>query len=141
METQTQSVFDMDLRQALAHFTGSTRVYRHCLRFLHYTEGVDYLAEQAQAFWLIDAIASYQPQLKKDPMLAEFQVWLLLRPGQEDIPWIAVEGNGAVLTCWPDTPTEDAPPAVRQDIPLSDFPLTDIRLYVSNGTLYLPSEH
>jgi hypothetical protein len=141
MKTQTQSVLEMDLRQALASCTGSTKLYRHWLRLLRYTEGVDYLVEQAKAFWLIDAIASYQPQLREDPMLAEFQVWDLLRPGQEVIPWIEVEGNAAVLVCWPDTPTEEAPPAVRQDIPLTDFPLTDIRLYVSSGTLYLPSEH
>lgn len=140
MKTQAQAELERDLRQALSYFTGSTKFYRHWLRLLSYTEGVHYLAEKAHAFWLIDAIASYQPQLKKDPMLAEFQVWDLLRPGQEVMPWIAVEGNAAVLTCWPDTPTEAVLPAVRQDIPFTDFPLTNIRLIVGSGVLCLQSE-
>ena len=44
----------------LAQFTGDIERYRHPLNHqVIYTPGVHYLAEQAGAYWLIDAIASY----------------------------------------------------------------------------------
>lgn len=44
----------------LQQFTGSTNRYRHSLnRTVVYSDGVQYLAENAGAYWLIDAIASY----------------------------------------------------------------------------------
>jgi hypothetical protein len=42
------------LLQNLQHFGGSEQYYRHFLG-LCYTEGVKYLAENAQCFWLLDA--------------------------------------------------------------------------------------
>ncbi|MEL7089572.1 MAG: DUF6876 family protein [Planctomycetota bacterium] len=44
----------------LRRFTGDDIRYRHELNpSVIYTPGVRYLAEQGQAYWLIDAIASY----------------------------------------------------------------------------------
>lgn len=45
-----------DLRQ----FTGDVTRYRHWMnRRVIYTPGIKHLAGQAQAYWLVDAIASY----------------------------------------------------------------------------------
>ncbi len=42
----------------LSQFTGSTEFYRHAFnRAVIYTEGVQYLADNAGAHWLVDAIA------------------------------------------------------------------------------------
>ncbi|MCA1419475.1 DUF6876 family protein [Bradyrhizobium sp. BRP23] len=109
----------------LAQFTGSEHVYRHgLLRSITYTEGVQYLAEKAAAYWLIDAVASYQHEA---PVKGEeFQVWRL-----------KVEGSRAVLTC------EDGNERklVEQQIEFTDFPLDHIDLWVENGVILLPSEH
>jgi hypothetical protein len=112
----------------LAQFTGSETIYRH-RGGLTYTEGVKYLAEQAGAFWLIDAIASWQPspQVKHDPMLQKIQFWKLrVNPD-----------NSAILTCERDS--DDV--ALTQEIEFTDFPLESVKLYLSNGVLLLPSEY
>lgn len=44
----------------LSPFTGTEHWYKHWLGGLLYTDGVKYVADQAGAYWLIDAIASYQ---------------------------------------------------------------------------------
>ena len=114
----------------LAQFTGSEHFYRHWTRQLIYTDGCQYLSENGAA-WLIDAIASYQPELKKNPRLQEFQLWEMKLNGK----------GGCVLTCREDTRIE---PAVTQNIEYTDFPF-DIKLYVEAGeaglVCLLPSEH
>jgi hypothetical protein len=59
----------------LAQFTGSQNFYRHSLvREVLYTEGVEYVAETAGAYWLLDEIAlaqRYIISVKRE----DFQVW------------------------------------------------------------------
>ncbi len=112
----------------LQQFTGSQTLYTHGLG-LHFTEGVKYLADQAQCYWLLDAIASYQPQLKQDSELRFFQVWQL-----------RVDNHSALLTCWPDT-LGQGKPCVSQPIEFTDFPLPEIKLFWSEGILMLPREY
>jgi hypothetical protein len=50
----------------------------------------------------------------------------------------AAQGTGAVLTGREDR--GDAP-AITQRIPITDFPLESVKLYVEGGVLLLPSEH
>jgi hypothetical protein len=61
----------------LAQFTGSTHFYRHGLvREVLYTEGVEYVAETAGGYWLLDEIAWAQRYVI--PVKAEdLQVWEL----------------------------------------------------------------
>jgi hypothetical protein len=110
----------------LAQFTGSLNRYRHWLG-LYYTDGVKYLADHANAYWLLDAIASHQPQALRDLMLREIQFWSLS----------VHEGGSATLRCCRDT--DDV--AIEQAIEWTDFPLPQIMLYVEQGTILLPSEH
>ena len=62
-----------DLRQ----FTGTETWFRHqFMRHITYTEGVQFLAERAGAYWLLDDIIFGQStvaELKNEP----FQVWKL----------------------------------------------------------------
>ena len=108
-----------ELATVLAHFTG-TESYTNLRypwlrkRFL-LTDGVQYLAEKAQAYWLMDAIASHQ--INKKVAAEPFQVWTLS----------VNEKHEAILTCTDGDKTE----LVRQDIPGTDFPLTSITLYAS----------
>jgi len=113
----------------LGYFTGTEEWHRHPSGLL-YTDGVKYVAENGGAYWLIDAVASYQGE----PALAltelqEFQLWELA---------VDRERNSAVLTCRADTGRK---PVVRQEIEYTDFPLDEIKLYVECGVLLLPSEH
>ena len=127
------------LLQNLEHFCGSEQYYKHWLG-LCYTDGIKYLAENAQCFWLIDAIASHQPTAKKNPRLKEFQLWFLhVGTGHEFIKPKA--GNAAVLTCWEDTPKAESKPVIIQQIPFTDFSLKEIKLYLKKKILLLPDEN
>lgn len=111
----------------LDQFVGTENYYRHWLNRFVYTDGVKHLVDEGKAYWLLDAIASYQPQLLKDPMLQQFQHWkLTVSPDQK-----------AQLICERDT--DDV--VVTQDIEFTDFPLTQIRLYLISGVLMLVSEY
>jgi hypothetical protein len=109
-----------DLAADLAHFTGTDTYtnlrypWLHGAKFL-LTDGTKYLAEQAKAFWLMDAIASHQ--INKKVATEPFQVWTLN----------VNEKHEAILVCSDGDKTE----LVRQDIPGTDFPLAAITLYAS----------
>ena len=127
------------LLQNLQHFCGSEQYYKHWLG-LCYTDGIKYLAENAQCYWLIDAIASHQPTAKKNPRLKEFQLWFLhVGTGHEFIK--PTGHNAGVLTCWEDTPTPETQPVVTQQIPFTDFPLPGIKVYLQEKILLLPDEN
>ena len=107
----------------LRQFTGSEHWYRHWLGIL-YTDGVKFLAERAGAYWLIDAVVSYQKELKD----VTFQIWTI----------VVSEDNSAILQMREDS---DMPVRVEQVIEYSDFPLESIKLYFIDGVLLLPSEY
>lgn len=105
----------------LDQFIGTENHYPHSMRQLVYTDGVKYMADAGGAFWLIDAIASYR---RKEP----FQIWeLKVKPDKS-----------CVLTMREDT---GQPTKVRQEIPYTDFPLENIKLYLIDYVLLLPSEY
>ena len=105
--------------QELRQFTGTEQWYKHYLGGL-YTDGVQYMAGKAGAFWLLDVIFSYR---RKEP----FQIWTL-----------KVKDRVGVVTMREDT---GQPVKVRQEIPYTDFPLAEIKLYLIDGVLLLPSEY
>jgi len=120
-----------ELEKNLSMFTGTEQYHRLSYLPLLATDGVAYLMENAEAFWLFDAIASYQPKLKKE----EFQVWFLEKNKT---------GSGAVLKGYRDYSEKNPDkfkPLVTQKIPYTDFPLKKVKLYVQNGVALLPSEY
>ena len=112
------------LKNELRHFTGSEIFYRHSLfRGFVYTEGVQYLAKKAGAYWLLDHIFAHQPELKGE----RFQVWKIT-VNQDESARISVEdGNDAELAAYP--------------LGYTDFPLEAFSLWLVDGTLMLPSEY
>jgi hypothetical protein len=130
----TSKLTHADLNQ----FTGDLERYRHSLnRLVIYTPGVRYMAQAGEAYWLIDAIASYfgsQPMkaaMLTDDRLQSLQFWRL-----------EVNGSKGILTAVAD---KGEPPFIRQAIDFTDFPLDHIEIWAGfDGnlwTLYLPSEH
>ena len=110
----------------LAHFTGTEKLTPHWLhRTYGMSDGAMFLAETAGAHWLNDAITSYQGDRRVREEV--FQVWTL-----------TVADNRAVLTM---TDGDSNTPIVTQRIPFTDFPLPEIKLYLCNNVIYLPSEH
>jgi hypothetical protein len=106
-----------EIRNNMAQAYGSEGFTRHPLcRHLVSTDGVQQLANDAECFWLIDAIASYR-------RLEEFQLWEL---------FVDVENQSAVLTMQEDS---DKPELVRQEIEYTSFPLQSVKFYVELGSI------
>jgi hypothetical protein len=111
----------------LVQFIGSQHWYRHGLvRKVLYTEGVQYVAERANAYWLINEIAFAQSV----PVIAaeELQHWKLA---------VDLEGCSAWLTC--DDGNDDV--VFRKQIEYTDFPLDEIEFYFIDNIILLTGEY
>ena len=88
------------------------------------TDGVIALAEAAGCYWLLDIIGSYQSDKRLDP---SFQVWVLE---------VNLENSSGVMRGLNDTEL-----IVSQEILYTDFPLDEIKLFLMDGVILLPSEY
>lgn len=89
------------------------------------TDGVLAVAEAAGCFWLLDMIGGsslLNPKLDK-----AFQVWTITvnRPRDD-----------AIVRGYNDTTL-----IVTQEVPCTDFPLDEFKLYLIDGVILLPSEY
>lgn len=128
----------------LKNFRGTGRYYRHSpflFPYFHLTDGTEYLAEECEAFWLFDFIASHQatPKILSHPKLQEIQFWSL-----------KVKDSSAVIACsWDSNEV-----VFKEKIPYTDFPLDEVRIWVAplylgpddieppkKWVAYLPGEH
>ena len=115
-----------NLTEELKVFTGSDTFIRHGMyRAFVFTEGVKYLAEKAQCWWLVDDILLYQ----SDPAIKDlrFQTWILKKS----------DSGAAVLR----VEDGDEKHVKSFDVRFTDFPMSEFTLWLVGGTLLLPSEY
>jgi len=116
-----------ELKRNLAQFTGTESYHSWSVIFPHYvlSDGAKYLAEEAGAYWLMDMIGSHLPMHTDTFGVAKLVVT------NDRAVFTLDDGNGNVIC--------------RQEIPFTDFPLPEIRLYVQRQdrlwVLFLPSEY
>jgi len=131
---KTRAELRAELKSGLPQFYGTENYYGHWLGLV-YTDGVQYLAETAGAYWLIDAIASWQRELLCGKLAPE------IKDGLKNYQFWTLKVNEATqsaeLTCEYDTGVE----VCKQKIPFTDFPLPEIKIWVEGGVILLPSEH
>ena len=96
----------------LSQFTGTERHYRLNRRCL-ITDGARYLADQAGAYWLLDAAASYLLELGT----SDWFVLVRLVADKHQALLTLEDGNGCVRA--------------SQHIPLTDFPPSEQVLYAA----------
>jgi hypothetical protein len=116
-----------DLKSSLSHFTGTARYIRDPFTGLLHTDGIEHLAQRAEAHWLVSdigAVFRYHPKVKGIP----FQLWTL----------IVDDDNKAVLTCREDC---DMPVIYEQRYKYTDFPVGTWKMYLIDGVLMVPSEY
>ncbi|MFZ7155081.1 MAG: DUF6876 family protein [Bacteroidota bacterium] len=115
------------LIQDLEQFKGTEQWYRFnpLMKNVLATEGAMYLAKNAKAYWLLDIVAS----LKLVPKCAEeaFIVCKLEKKPNDSATFKAEDGNNNVLYV--------------QEIPYTDFPLNEIKLFFTGDVVMLPSEY
>jgi hypothetical protein len=87
------------------------------------TEGVKDLADMFECYWLIDIVASYYPEVKRQ----EFQVWELTVNEDRTALVKCTDGNDRLLK--------------QQRIPYTDFEADRATVWVEGNVILLPSEH
>ena len=123
-------MIDIDIRNELKQFHGTTEYHKHLFPGkspIFLTNGCKYIREVCKAYWLFDAILSYQ----SDPLLrgVNFQIWEL-KQLRKDLTW--------QLTCREDRGKK---PLVVQSIEYSDFPIDYLKIWVIDKVALLPSEY
>ena len=125
---QKTKISPTELKNNLSHYSGSESFYRHSLGKFIYTDGVQYLAENAECYWLLDIIGSLNFHPDKFMEKEEFMCMnLVVKSGTTKAVFTADDGNDNIL--------------YTQEIPSTDFPLSEIKLFYCNQTLLLPSEY
>jgi len=98
------------------------------------TDGVYYMAEAGNCFWLFDIVASaqYLSEIKRHK---SFIVWRIE----------VAEDSSCVVTAYLDGPYVEANMLYRQRVPRTDFAtntgLTEFNFWQEGNILLLPSEH
>jgi hypothetical protein len=117
-------------RDDLGQFIGSEQLFRHGLSRKHlYTQGAQFVAERAGAYWLLDKIALHgSPAIDRE----DFQVWKLEVTPERKATLITSDGNDGILK--------------TEELPFTDFPLSAITLWAVRNefdgfTIMLPGEY
>lgn len=117
------SLFDLS---TLTEFTGTQQYYRISRKHL-LTDGTKFLADQAQCYWMMDAIASHLAEIGT----ADWFVLVKTTVKNSKALMVYEDGNGHEYA--------------RQQIPYTDFPLEEITLYAcwdgEHWVIMLPSEY
>jgi len=119
-----------EIREELKQFHGTAEYHKHLFPGrspILLTEGCKFIRDESKAYWLFDAILSYQAS--RELKNVNFQVWEL-KQLRKDLTW--------QLTCREDTGKK---PLITQSIEYSDFPLDYIKIWVIDKVALLPSEY
>jgi hypothetical protein len=127
----SKNILMNDLRQ----FTGTEEYHPFSVIFPKYllTDGTEYLAETAGAYWLMDMIASYQANYSEESFVVA--------------RYAGTPNASGLFSLTDDIPANRT--FATQSVEFSDFPLDEIKLYVMpqpiGDDLYwiilLPSEY
>lgn len=120
-----------EIREALPNFYGTQEWHIWSVLYRNFllTDGAKYLADSADAYWLMDLIASYQPRLQA--IGETFQTWTLTVFANNSAKVTCDDGNGHTL--------------VTQKMDYTTFPLEEIKLFaigtMQELVILLPSEY
>ena len=119
------------LQEHLQRFCGSEILYTIPMFKTRYTEGVKYLAEAANCYWLVTDVMVIAKRLRSK---SSFLVIYFNRLSEElqqkqntEAQITYGDGNGTIL--------------YQQDYEFTDLPLDELRLFFVQDTLMLPSEY
>ncbi|SHG48006.1 hypothetical protein SAMN05444483_11352 [Salegentibacter echinorum] len=120
-----------EIKEGLQHFHGSETLFQIPLLGTRYTNGLKYLAEAAQCFWLItDASVIAKSLIKRSEFITvDFKRLSEMEQNAKgyEAEIIYSDGNDNILG--------------QHRYRVTDFPLDKLRLFFVNNTLMLPSEY
>ena len=120
-----------ELQSNLSQFTGTEQYHRY--GSFNLTDGIKYLADFAQCYWLLDIIQSHKFHITKEP----FVIIILEKNENGSFTFYAYRDWDSGLSH--EEQKEEL--IVKQEIPSSDFPLDFIQLYVIDKVILLTTEY
>ncbi|MCP4158757.1 MAG: hypothetical protein GY760_01675 [Deltaproteobacteria bacterium] len=119
------------IKEGLQHFNGSEMFYKIPLIGTRFTDGLKYLANKAECFWLITDASVIAKSLSNRSHFITIDFKRLSGKEREEEQCEAIikysDGNGNIYEMH------------RYNI--TDFPLDELRLFFVNNTLMLPGEY
>ncbi len=116
-----------EIKVALQQFSGSETIYKIPLIQTRYTEGMKYLANAADCYWLITDVSVIAKSLMKKSFFITIDFNRLPSAEQDEAELIYSDGNGNIFE--------------THRYSVTDFPLDELRLFFVDGTLMLPGEY
>ena len=121
----------IQIKERLQYFNGSLVLYQLPLIKTKFTEGIKYLAEAANSFWLVTDTSVIAKSLLDKSRFISIDFKKFTEEEKDKIGYEAKidysDGNGLVFE--------------THKYHLTDFPLDELRLYFVDDTLMLPSEY
>ncbi|MDY7396766.1 hypothetical protein UMM65_16075 [Aureibaculum sp. 2210JD6-5] len=120
-----------EIKERLQYFSGTEMFYQIPLLKTRFTDGLKYLANVAECFWLITDVSVIAKSLLNRSHFITIDFKRLSEKKQDysgyEAEIIYSDGNGNIL--------------VTHRYHFTDFPLDELRLYFVDNTLMLPSEY
>jgi len=120
-----------EIKEGLQYFHGTEMFYRIPLLRTRFTDGLKYLANAADCFWLITDTSVIAKSLMNRSEFITIDFKRLSKEKQDitgyEAEIIYTDGNDTILE--------------KQGYHVTDFPLDELRLFFVNDTLMLPSEY
>jgi len=118
-----------DLLKELENFSGTYDYYLSTFKKLKLTDGVNYLRNKVDCYWLIDIVESVQ-HLKKIKENNEFILWKIEVDKDKKAIVKALTDSGGVGKL-----------LYEQKLEYTDFPLDEFEFYQEGDVLLLKGEH
>jgi hypothetical protein len=120
-----------EIKEGLQHFHGTEMFYQIQLLRTRFTDGLKYLSQVAECFWLITDISVTAKSLMNRSEFVTIDLKRLHKEKQDytgyEAEIIYSDGNDTILQ--------------KQRYRVTAFPLDELRLFFVNDTLMLPSEY
>jgi hypothetical protein len=121
-EIMVSENFELDL----SYFYGTEHWYRHPIyQSVTYTDGVKYVAEKCDAYWLVDLFCSTYVTYAKQHYFQTYD--LVVDLAQKSAVINVGDGNGEMIT--------------TIGVEYTDFPVENITIWGVDNVLLLPSEY
>jgi len=120
---------ETQLLRDLENFTGTENYYKSDFGKLNYTDGIQYLREKINCYWLFNIVESVQ-YIQEIQENKEFIVWLIE----------VKKDKSFVVSAWNDTPYKSEL-LYKQEGKYTDFILKDFEFYQEGNVILLKSEH
>lgn len=127
-ETSREVSEEKEILQSLEQFIGTTKYYK-VGTWIIATEGIKYLCDRCQCYWVMDIVNSVFPKLERK-YGTSFVVWKIEVNADKSFK----------ISAWSDTPYESTM-LYTQKGEFTDFPIRDFEFFQVKNVVFLTSEY